>query len=112
VLLFPTQWKESFGLTVREALARNVWVITTDAGGVVEDIKPGRNGYIIPFLDTGEALKQAVIDTLEHFNTAKPGHELALGSLEITFFEEQAAELTNIFKYVDAGDSVRIANMS
>jgi O-antigen biosynthesis protein len=112
VLLFPTQWKESFGLTVREALARNVWVITTDAGGVVEDIKPGRNGYIIPFSDTGAALKQAVIDTLEHFNTIKPGQELALGSLDITFFEDQAAELTNIFKYVAADERVRVANMS
>ena len=25
VLLFPSQWKESFGLSVREALVRNVW---------------------------------------------------------------------------------------
>ena len=32
VLLFPSQWKESFGLTVREALARDVWVIAIDAG--------------------------------------------------------------------------------
>jgi O-antigen biosynthesis protein len=112
VLLFPTQWKESFGLTVREALARNVWVITTDAGGVVEDIKHGCNGYIIPFSDAGAALKQAVIDTLEHFDRIKPGREVALGSLDITFFEDQAAELTDIFKYVFAGDSVRVAHMS
>ena len=34
VLLFPSQWKESFGLTVREAIARGVWVIATEAGGV------------------------------------------------------------------------------
>lgn len=32
VLLFPTQWKETFGLAVREALVRDVWVISTDAG--------------------------------------------------------------------------------
>ncbi len=52
MLLFPTQWK-SFGLTVREALIRDVWVIATDAGGVVEDIVDGKNGNIIPF-DDGE----------------------------------------------------------
>ncbi len=111
VLLFPTQWKESFGLTVREALARNVWVITTDAGGVVEDIVPGRNGYIVPFSDTGEALKQAVIDTLKHFKRIRPGEEVALGALNITFFEDQAQELALILKRVDASDSVRVAQV-
>lgn len=109
VLLFPAQGKESFGLTVREALARNIWVITTDAGGVVEDIVPGRNGYIVPFSDTGEALKQAVIDTLKHFKRIRPGEEVALGALDITFFEDQAQELASILKRVDASDSVRVA---
>lgn len=48
VLLFPSQWKESFGLAVREALIRHKWVIATDGGGTTEDIVPGVNGAIIP----------------------------------------------------------------
>lgn len=36
VLLFPSQWKETFGLTVREAAARGIHVIQTDAGGAAE----------------------------------------------------------------------------
>lgn len=36
VLLFPSQWKESFGLAVREALARGVRVIRTGGGGQAE----------------------------------------------------------------------------
>lgn len=36
VLLFPSQWKETFGLTVREALARGIRVIQTDSGGTTE----------------------------------------------------------------------------
>ncbi len=111
VLLFPTQWKESFGLTVREALARNVWVITTDAGGVTEDIESGRNGYIVPFSDTGDALKQAVIDTLGHFENINPGEDISLGAMNITFFEDQAAELTAILKHVAANDSVRTTHV-
>ena len=51
VLLFPSQWKESFGLTVREAMARDVWIISTDAGGVAEDIFEGENGNIAPIGD-------------------------------------------------------------
>ena len=35
-LLFTSQWKETFGLTIREALARGVRVIQTDSGGTME----------------------------------------------------------------------------
>ncbi len=91
VLLFPTQWKESFGLTVREALLRDVWVIATDAGGVTEDIVDGVNGDIIPFDDDGTALRQAVDCRLvlgakayAHVNPEKAG---------IATFETQAEEL-------------------
>lgn len=36
VLLYLSQWKETFGLTIREALARGIQVIQTDSGGSVE----------------------------------------------------------------------------
>lgn len=36
VLLFMSQWKETFGLTIREALARGIPVIQTDSGGTTE----------------------------------------------------------------------------
>ncbi|WP_404342593.1 class I SAM-dependent methyltransferase [Vreelandella venusta] len=103
VLLFPTQWKESFGLTIREALARNVWVITTDAGGVVEDIIPGENGTIIPFTDTGEGLKQAVLDAISVFKKYPPGDEITLETSQLTYFEDQADELADILMGIDEG---------
>ncbi len=64
VLLFPSQWKESFGLTIREALVRDVWVISTDAGGVVEDIVENENGNILPIGDT-ESYKNAILSRVE-----------------------------------------------
>lgn len=36
VLLFISQWRETFGLTIREALARGIRVIQTDSGGTTE----------------------------------------------------------------------------
>lgn len=36
VLLFMSQWKETFGLAIREAAARGISVIQTDSGGTVE----------------------------------------------------------------------------
>ena len=66
VLLFPTQWKESFGLAVREALVRDVWVIATDSGGVSEDIVDQKNGFIIPFHDDGTQLSACIQQLLDH----------------------------------------------
>jgi glycosyltransferase involved in cell wall biosynthesis len=65
VLLFPSQWKESFGLTVREALVRDVWVISTDAGGVIEDIIDGENGNIVSMQDQ-EKFKNYIISILKN----------------------------------------------
>ncbi|WP_179284222.1 glycosyltransferase [Bordetella genomosp. 10] len=91
VLLFPTQWKESFGLAVREALLRDVWVVATDAGGVAEDIVDGENGSIIPFDDKGEQLAVVLSALLEHperlFDFKNPYAD------KIRLFDEQANEL-------------------
>lgn len=91
VLLFPTQCKESFGLTAREALIRDIWVITTDAGGVVEDVVDGENGEVIPLLDDGTALKAAVeraLDRVEEMMTHSNPYKA-----DIADHEQQAEEL-------------------
>jgi glycosyltransferase involved in cell wall biosynthesis len=65
VLLFPSQWKESFGLTIREALVRDVWIISTDAGGVTEDMVEGENGNILSIGDD-EGYKKAIESRIQN----------------------------------------------
>ncbi len=65
VLVFPSQWKESFGLTVREALARDVWVIATAGGGPAEAITDGVNGTLIPLDGRHEPLQAAIAALLD-----------------------------------------------
>jgi glycosyltransferase involved in cell wall biosynthesis len=65
VLVFPSQWKESFGLTVREALARDVWVIATEGGGPAEAIVDGVNGTLIPLDGRAEPLRDAIVAILD-----------------------------------------------
>ncbi|NHN87899.1 glycosyltransferase [Acetobacter conturbans] len=91
VLVFPSQWMESYGLTVREALARDVWVISTAPGGQAEDIVDGVNGTLIPLDGRVEPLKSAVealLDRQDMFhaytNPLKDG---------LPTFEGQAEEL-------------------
>lgn len=96
VLLFPTQWKESFGLSVREALIRDVWVITTDAGGVIEDIVAGENGDIIPLDDDGTELAAAIGALLEHPERLDGYRNPHADCVRV--FEEQADELHALFE--------------
>ena len=91
VLLFPSQWKESFGLTVREALARDVWVIATDAGGVAEDIEEGRNSNVIPFGSGVSKLRQAIEHALDPNHWENYKNPLAD---KIRGFDAQAQELS------------------
>ncbi|WP_323744562.1 glycosyltransferase family 4 protein [Pseudomonas sp. UFMG81] len=95
VLLFPTQWKETFGLAVREALVRDVWVISTDAGGTVEDIVDGVNGTIIPLSSDPRYLRQALADVLEHQERFRQHHNRFKGN--ITLCSDQALELEGLY---------------
>ncbi len=60
VLLFPSQWKESFGLIVCEALARDVWVVVTEGVGAAEFVVDGENGTVIPLVNDPRPLREAV----------------------------------------------------
>ncbi|GBQ30535.1 glycosyltransferase [Gluconacetobacter azotocaptans] len=65
VLLFPSRWPESYGLTVREALARDVWVVASSPGGQAEDIVDGVNGTLIGLDATPADLATAVSALLD-----------------------------------------------
>lgn len=100
VLLFPSQWKESFGLTVREALARDVWVIATDAGGVVEDLSPEVNSTIIPLDGHHGALKDAILRCLKSDEWSGYRNDLRKN---IRGYKEQATELSDLLMTLVSG---------
>lgn len=98
VLLFPTQWKESFGLTVREAVLRNVWVIATEAGGVSEDIINGENGTVIPFDSGVEELSEAICEVCKRYQEMEENAVIDLPKSHIRTFEEQKNELVAMYQ--------------
>ena len=99
VLLFPSQWKESFGLTVREALARNVWVIATDCGGPAEDLICGENGNVIEMGDI-DAFRAAIISLLRDPTRLTIYRNPQLERLR--YFPQQATELAGILRNIVA----------
>ena len=98
VLLFPSQWKESFGLSVREALARDVWVITTAGGGQADDIEDGVNGRLIPLDGRPDGLRDAVLELLadpQRLDGYRNPHASSIAS-----YDTQAAELLAMLREV------------
>ncbi|UIJ40647.1 glycosyltransferase [Vibrio kanaloae] len=98
VLLFPSRCKESFGLTVREAIARNVWVITTDSGGVTECIIEGENGNVIPFSSDAKKLENAINNVITRYEKLKLGDDIDLPKDSIAYFNDQVNNLDGIYK--------------
>ena len=98
VLLFPSQWKESFGLTVREALIRDVWVIATDSGGAAEEIVPGVNGTLVPMTDDPDPLADAIraaLDDPAAIRARRNPHRAGIATLD-----DQARELHAMLREV------------
>lgn len=65
VLLFMSQWKETYGLAIREALVRGVRVIQTDSGGTVEHGTTSA-GHLIPIGSGAEMLRDRIEEELQH----------------------------------------------
>lgn len=95
VLLAPSCMPESFGMTVREALVRNIWVVATNAGGdISHDLLDGENGDLVPLGDEDGfvAAVQRLIDSpdrLDGFVNPRRG--------SITTVAEQADETLKFF---------------
>ena len=97
VLLFPSQSKESFGLTVREALVRDIWVVSTDSGGTTEDIVENENGNIIN-MDDSDSYRLKIEWCLDHyafFSEYTNPHKDTIRS-----YKEQAEELSGYYERV------------
>jgi glycosyltransferase involved in cell wall biosynthesis len=93
VLLFPSQWKESFGLTVREALVRDVWVVTTNGGGAAEAVTEGVNGTIIPLDGRWESLRDAIEALLDRRPWQQADVRRAQAKNAIMSYDAQAVAL-------------------
>lgn len=87
VLLFMSQWKETFGLAIREAVARGITVIQTDSGGTTEHSGVDRE-HLLPIGAPATALTKRLNDVLD----APPFTRL----LPVRTYDEQASEFLSM----------------
>jgi glycosyltransferase involved in cell wall biosynthesis len=85
VLLFLSQWRETFGLTIREALARGIRVIQTDSGGTVEHVMADQ-ASLLPI----GAGPEVLCGELERVLATPQAHPAPVA---VRSFADQAAEL-------------------
>lgn len=85
VLLFLSQWKETFGLTIREALCRGIRVIQTDSGGTTE-YEGADPAHMLKIGDGPAALRAEITRVLAAAHDPAPAHH-------VTSYAEQADAL-------------------
>ena len=92
VLVVPSQWDEAFGLVLREALIRDVFVISSNRGGLPEAIEEGVNGLVFD-ADQQDSLVKKIewcLNNRSTFVDFKNPH-----AKRVRTFEQQADELFN-----------------
>ena len=92
VLLFMSQWKETFGLAIREALARGIRVIQTDSGGTVEHGTVAQSD-LIPIGAGPDVLRPQL-------EAALAAHPAPMAPHGVASFDDQAAELAAIVRTI------------
>ena len=101
VLLFPSQWKETFGLAIREALARGIQVIQTDSGGTTEHA--GRDHMrLIPIGAGPGPLREQIEAALEIGQTIR-------APIPVTRFDDQAAEFAHFARALWGGADGKVS---
>lgn len=88
VLLFMSQWKETFGLAIREAVSRGIRVIQTNSGGTVEHGAADPAGM----LEIGDG-SDKLIALLNEALDSGPGETKPQ---PVTSFAEQAAQFVEL----------------
>lgn len=92
VLLFMSQWKETFGLGVREALSRGIRVLQTDSGGTSE-WEGASKGEMLQIGDGPELLAQRIEAELE-----RPVR--GIEPLSVTSHAEQASSFLELVQAI------------
>lgn len=90
VLLFMSQWKETFGLAIREALSRGIRVIQTDSGGTVEHSAVDRS-RLIPIGAGPQPLARQIMHELTRGTRGQP-------PVAVDSFDDQAQTLMQLIQ--------------
>ena len=94
--VIPSLWHENNTIVMREALASRVPCIVSDAGGMVEMIQEGRNGFIVRM---GDSLSLAnLLDRLVSQPDLLAGTKKDPSSFAVTNLDEEADDYEAVYR--------------
>ncbi|MBB5173576.1 N-acetyl-alpha-D-glucosaminyl L-malate synthase BshA [Texcoconibacillus texcoconensis] len=89
--------KESFGLTILEAMACRLPVIGTDIGGIPEVIEDDENGYIVPLGDTRQVAEKTLSLFQDEEKRQEMGRKAELRTATVFAQEEIVAQYERVY---------------
>ncbi|MEM7522577.1 MAG: glycosyltransferase family 4 protein [Pseudomonadota bacterium] len=98
VLLFLSTWKETFGLTAREAALRGVHVLATDCGAPTEHLIDGDSATILPGLGTAADLRKALKRLVDDGLPTPSDAARAKIAAEVRTYDQQAADVDALLR--------------
>ncbi|MFV0473935.1 MAG: glycosyltransferase [Pikeienuella sp.] len=107
VLLFLSTWRETFGLTSREAALRGVHVLATDCGAPIEHLIDGDTATVLKGFGSARALRAAARRLAERGVPAPSEAGLARIAEEIITYEDQTAEVIRLLDRITAPEDRR-----
>ncbi|MBR5195552.1 MAG: glycosyltransferase [Akkermansia sp.] len=93
ILINPSICLETFGLNISEALSAGKWVLSTRCGGAEQQIKEGRNGWLI-MADSVNEMKDAMEKIHQNLPACSPAYK---GYIRL---EEHARQVLQAYHHV------------
>ena len=96
VLVTPSQWEETFGFTVLEALSYGIPVIVSKMVGAKDLIVEGKNGFVVDGMT--ESLKNKISEIIEHPSILDDMNEYIEKNFKVKTMKEHSDELDVLYR--------------
>ena len=96
VLITPSEWEETFGFTVLEALSYGIPVIVSEKVGAKDLILEGENGFVAA--SSVEILKSQIGDLIRHPSIIDDMNEYIKENFKVKTMKEHSDELNALYK--------------
>lgn len=96
VLVTPSEWEETFGFTVLEALSYGIPVIVSEKVGAKDLILEGKNGFVVA--SSVETLKFQIADLVRHPSIIDDMNAYIEKNFKVKTMKEHSYELNALYK--------------
>jgi len=98
ILVVPSEWNETFGFTVLEALSYGIPVIVSNNVGAKDLIEQAKNGYIISVDDNGEELFKVMKNVIIDKQKVSKMSENIYNTTEIKSMSQHNEEIEQLYR--------------